>query len=92
MKSIERLSGSRVSPSGMEKYDPRLIHEIAGAAEVSWKKIRTLPRKLPKTATTEISALAFRNGRVARMMVNAAPSGRRRTIHGRMELIARPPA
>jgi hypothetical protein len=84
MKIIERLSGSRVSPRGMEKIVPRLIHEITGALAVSWKKITVLPRKLPRTAATEIRALAFRNGRVASMMMKAAASGRSRTTQGRI--------
>src|SRR5262245_44699541 len=82
MKIIERLSGSRVSAKGTKRSESRSIQEIAGATEVSRKKITQLPRKLPRTAPTEIKALVFREGRVATMMMKAAASGRRRTIQG----------
>ncbi len=88
MKSIERLSGSRVSPSGMEKAGPRLIQEREGAPEVCWKKMMAAQTKLPSTAPTEMKALSVRSGRVALMMTNAETSGRRSAIQGSVEVIA----
>jgi hypothetical protein len=89
MKSIERLSGSTISPIGTENAGARLIHEIEGAPEVCWKKMRHAQAKLPSTAATEMKALALRNGRVAITITNAEASGRRSAIQGKSELMAR---
>src|SRR4249920_2032566 len=87
MKSIERLSGSSVSPSGIEKAGPRSIQRNDDAAEVSRKKIIAAQTKLPRTAATEMSALIVRKGRVAIMMAKAETSGSRSAIQGRDEIM-----
>src|SRR4029453_10334226 len=89
MKSIERLNGSSVRPSGTEKTGARLIQETEGAAAICWKKMRQAQTKLPRTAPTEINALAVRKGRVATRMTIAEARGRRRAAQGRSEVIYR---
>src|SRR4029450_5044348 len=88
MKSIERLNGSSVRPRGTEKTGVRLIQETEGAAAVCWEKMRQAQTKLPRTAPTEINALAVRKGRVPTRMTIAEASGRRRAAQGRSEVIA----
>ena len=48
--------------------------------------------KADPSMPTEMKALAFRKERVARTMMKAAASGKRRTTQGRLEVIAKPPA
>jgi hypothetical protein len=55
MKSIERLSGSSVRPSGIEKLGPRSIQERR-ARPCLLEEDEAGAEKLPSTAPTEIKA------------------------------------
>ena len=82
MKSIDRLSGSRVSPSGTRKHTQRSIQGRAGEIAICLQKMKQAQTKLPSTAPTEKKARNVFIRRVAAVMSTSGRKGGERAGRG----------